>query len=310
MLSHKAVRVLAVGIGAVGFLALNACVAPSSDDANNTKVDSNGVQPQGPNPDAKYSKCVGVKLKSKHQQGFAPKNHLIGNSRLSRIERDRVPCIHIDKGEVSTCYFHTDPQLENVPFDPIKKRGNSGTWVQDENGNRLAQVGQRISRAGEAAGDWVVGTVVKDGTVPCIAPNSNDAVGTPDGTELAGECVVETMLSGSNGSGRLLLNYATTEVCTTSNPHPDNAAFSSMLGASYCYKGEGAALNDLNGTERDSSGLYITGSDACHVAWQSGIETVASKRPATKSYPYPGSININSTIVWRPVNAALPIANP
>ena len=117
------------------------------------------------------------------------------------------------------------------------------------------------------------------------------------------------MLADWNESRHLLVNYTTLEVCTSSNPHPDGAQFVRMEGSSYCYTGQGAALNDLNGTERDWTGTYLGDEFSCHVLWSSGVEVPAAKRPATTSYPSPGHVNINTPILWRPVNNRVAIAN-
>lgn len=121
-----------------------------------------------------------------------------------------------------------------------------------------------------------------------------------------------------------LFNYAWFEVCTSSNPHPDSIPtltriINSCRGTVYCYKETGAALNDLNGTERDAVGNYLTELNQapddptpfhfCHVLQNGGYEVPAAKRPATRSLPAPGSVNVNTPIVWRPVNPNVRIAN-
>jgi len=82
------------------------------------------------------------------------------------------------------------------------------------------------------------------------------------------------------------------------------------LGPVFCFTGEGAGLNDVNGTERDGANNYLyPGSIRCHVVWYNGYETYAAKRPATTSYPLPGKVNIHSPILWRPVASGVTIAN-
>ena len=76
----------------------------------------------------------------------------------------------------------------------------------------------------------------------------------------------------------------------------------------WCYKGQGAGLNDPSGTERDINGWYLSGSRRCHVAWSGGYEVAAAKRPAVINYPLPARVDTRSPIVWRPVTS-MPIAN-
>jgi hypothetical protein len=142
-----------------------------------------------------------------------------------------------------------------------------------------------------------------------------------DGTELANTCVVEQIGVEWNSypaewGWTPLLNYATLEVCSLNNPfshpHPDNARLtrtvSTCRGVLGCYTEGGAALNDINGTERDWVGDYFTGTSACHSIQVGGYEVPAAKRPATRTFPAP-SVNLNSFIVWRPVNPNVTIAN-
>mgnify|MGYP000160612106 CR=1 FL=1 len=71
----------------------------------------------------------------------------------------------------------------------------------------------------------------------------------------------------------------------------------------------GAALNDLNGAERDSITLYFGGERYCHFIVSGGLEVPGAKRPATRTLPLPGSVNVSTTILWRPVNPNVTIAN-
>lgn len=107
-------------------------------------------------------------------------------------------------------------------------------------------------------------------------------------------------------------NYATRTVCSTPNAVTLSDLQSAIPMPSpepgvWCYRGEGAGLNDATGTERNSSNRYMTGSRRCHVIVANGYETYAAKRPATKGYP--ARVDIHSPIVWRPVAANVAIAN-
>ena len=88
-----------------------------------------------------------------------------------------------------------------------------------------------------------------------------------------------------------LRNYATREVCSTTHNSPDqvNAVYTgSPAPGVHCYRGEGAGLNDWNGSERDRDNRYLTGYGYCHVIWSGGYEVFAAKRPATINLPAPG----------------------
>ena len=85
-------------------------------------------------------------------------------------------------------------------------------------------------------------------------------------------------------------------------PHPDGAQLTrSPSPGVYCYIGQGAALNDFNGTERDRNNVYLTGFVYTHVAWSGGYEVYAAKRPATVNFPAPGFVRTDTPVVWRPV---------
>lgn len=224
-----------------------------------------------------------------------PRGHgMLANARLGRIERGTVPCVHVETADVAQCRFGR----------------HSGSWVESASGE-YALVGQSLSLDGTPGGDYVVSARInRDGTVPALEPSGYDTAGTSPSQELAAGYVVETLGASTNVSGRLLQNDATLEVCTSSYPHPDGARLTrSPTAGIYCYVGPGAGLNDLNGTERDSYGVYYSEEFYAHVAWISGVETVVAKRPATVSYPAPGRVKTDSPIQWRPVNNNLRIAN-
>jgi hypothetical protein len=137
------------------------------------------------------------------------------------------------------------------------------------------------------------------------------------GTELAISCVVEEMNTEYNAYSAYgwtpLVNYVTTWVPTANDPstrpHPDAATYEGYQLGAFQYSGYGAALNDINGTERDPTTAYLPGEQYCHNIVNSGYEVPGSKRPATKSLPAPGVVNAKTLIEWRPVNPNVIIAN-
>jgi len=98
--------------------------------------------------------------------------------------------------------------------------------------------------------------------------------------------------------------YATREVCTSNHPPVVRTE-----GNVFCYRGDGAGLNDINGTERDNTGHYIPGEQYCHDIVSDGYVVPAAKRPATKTLPAPGVVNTKTHIAWRPVAPDVDIAN-
>jgi len=278
------------------------------------------------------STCAGVTVAATHGEGFH------GNSRIARIENGRVPCMNSETGEMSECLFSTTGVSAGL------------MWVEASDG-QYAKTGQAITPNGEPGGEWIVAARVNsDGTVPCVASSgqnvptpsqlsfgdsfsTNDTIGgvTP-GEEFGTTCIMEDLGQTYNAASWMfgwtpLYNYATLEVCTSSNPHPDwNATLTrtinSCLGTVYCYRETAAGLNDINGTERDAFGNYLPASFGlftgdpppgvhrfCHMIRNGGYEVPAAKRPATRSLPAPGSVNVNTPIFWRPVNANVRVAN-
>jgi hypothetical protein len=244
-----------------------------------------------------YSTCAPVQVTQLHGAEF------LGNARLARIEDGKVACLHVETGALGTCLFNAD----------------SGEWVEATDGS-YARMGQAITPQGEPGGEWAVAARVSDqGTVPCVPASGNDSAGVATGMELAIACVIETTGSASNASGLPLLHYATLDVCTSSSPHPDThlsadgtehvpvlvTTIGELGETSYCYTGEGAALNDRYGTERDANGVYYPGSDYCHVVRSSGYEVYGAKRPST----YVGQVLIHTPILWRSVINNVAIAN-
>jgi hypothetical protein len=218
------------------------------------------------------------------------------NYRLAEIIRGRVLCVHADTGELVECRFSKD----------------SGAWAEGPDG-RFAAVGQAISRDGQPGGEFIVAARIRhDRSVPCIdlKHHLRDAVGTPTGCELSSAAVVEAMLSASNAFGQPLQHYCSMDVLTSSYPHPDGAELvGSDAGPTYCYRGRGAAFNDINGHEADETGTYLEGGQFVHVIFTGEYETLAAKRPASNGR-YPPKPNPNSPIVWRPVSPYLKFGSP
>lgn len=241
-----------------------------------------------------YSKCAPVPVDA---YGLG-KDVFLGNSRVAKVVKNQttgayeVPCVYIEKASRATCQV----------------TAQSAPWFRGKDGNIYMKTGYRVDSSGNPDGDWVISAEVsKDGTVPCVDPTARDTAGTSVSRELAGACAVETVNVATNATGALLENYATQKVCTSSNPHPDKAAL--IKGTTYCYAGTGAGLNDINGTERDEYGNYYPDENHCHVAWISGVEAPAAKRPATKSLPAPGVVVPTTPILWRAVANSISIAN-
>lgn len=220
----------------------------------------------------------------------------LGNMRLSKITGGTVPCLHVETGEPARCKFTR----------------RSGAWLESKKG-WFARAGQAVTLDGKPGGEYVTAAEIgADGAVPALEPKGNDSAGNGTSETLTDGAAVETMLAEYNATGLALRNYATREVCTSSYPHPDGARLQKYYwsGSRYvfCYIGTGAGLNDPYGTERDYYGYYYTEAEYHHVTWSSGYEAPAAKRPATKPYPYPGTIDPETPILWRPVSS-LDIAN-
>ena len=100
---------------------------------------------------------------------------------------------------------------------------------------------------------------------PCVESVGRDTAGwIADGNDLVPRsCVVEEALQPWNTFSRFgffsLVNFADLEVCTSTQVHPDGAFMVRSYPQSgsgpddtFCYTGVGAALNDLDGIERDA----------------------------------------------------------
>ena len=250
-----------------------------------------------------FSTCAGVTVTALYGEGF------IGNSRIARIENGKVPCMNSETGETAECVFATNGVSAGL------------MWVEAVDGE-YAKTGQAITPQGEPGGEWIVAARVNpDGTVPCVAPSGHDTLGVwADGRELAANCVREDVGVSYNAYTMWspsyffrVMNYTDGNVCSLDEEHPDQAALTKTInycnGTIYCYSFWGAALNDLNGAERDDKGLYFAEPERCHIIQNGGFEVPAAKRPATRSFPAPGSVNVYSLILWRPVSPNVTIAN-
>lgn len=242
------------------------------------------------------SPCKPVPVRETHGKGFE------ALCRLAFIDHGTVPCLSVNTARPRTCRF--------TP--------RSGAWLESTTGAAYALAGQSISPRGVPGGRYVIASRrSRKEPTPCMQdPNrprarTSDSAGTASGSELAGSCTVEVFGSTKNASGLPLANYATRTVCSSTFGSLDQLTaeyIGSPQPGVYCYKGQGAGLNDISGRERDRNNVYLTGSKRCHVAWSGGYEVFAAKRPATISYPAPGRVDAKSPIVWRPVST-VPVAN-
>ena len=241
--------------------------------------------------------------------------NMLGNARLAKIENGMVPCMNVDDGTIATCHF--------------SDAAASGKWIEGPDGS-FALAGQAVTPTGAPGGNYVIATKVSDAApAACLEMPSMDTAGRlANGEELDDRCVVENatvpwnqFLLGSNDEYRFLQNYVPDgyEVCTSDRESPDGAELVRSYAQSgnpddapdtFCYTGSGAALNDINGHERDAVGYYLTGPNSCHKIFSSGYEVPGAKRPATRSLPAPGVVNTRSRILWRPVNPNVFIATP
>ncbi|HVH43646.1 MAG TPA: hypothetical protein VM925_14925 [Labilithrix sp.] len=316
MFSTKAVRSVGLGLAASTLGLLFACSPADTDDVDvdtgstlnptcapgyieDPKDPKNCIpDPKGDQTPARFSYCAGVNPYAWHNTKGLP-----GNARLAPIVNGYVPCVSLE-----------DPQAK-----PTTCKLPSSAVALDAKQGSFAQVGQEIPvKAADGSvsvfvvASKVTATQLRDGsvryTVPCTAPAGADVAGTAAGEELAGACIVEAMGYADNAAHHEHDNYASLQVCAIgTNADADEAAVAKSLTV-FCYKGEGAALNDVNGTERDMNNVYLVGSDRCHVGWNSGYEVPAAKRPATSGYPV--KVNEKSPIVWRAVASGVAIANP
>ncbi len=266
-----------------------------------------GFAMQAAAADARVSRCVPIEVRTVHGGKLQP------HTRLARIENGRVPCMHVEDGTIASCLFSTADDAA------------SGKWLESPAGG-FAQIGQAVSLDGKRGGEYIVAARVNpDNSVSCTEPTGMDTAGwVAEGVDLAGSCVLEEIgqewnLLSTYGWAPLR-NVSNHEVCAAndpaSRPHPDGlfpvrsyALEGSLMHNVFCYLGSGSALNDINGTERDETSNYFSGEGYCHMIISSGFEAPGAKRPATRSLPAPGLVNVKSLITWKPVNPNVAIAN-
>jgi hypothetical protein len=241
------------------------------------------------------------------------------NCRITQIKHGAVPCVQVDTGKPAKCEFS-------------KRRHR---WLRSRTGRQFAVVGDPIAKGKGRVGRYVIAVPVGEKKVsPCAdVPKDDraarrDATGVSTSYALSPSCIDETMLAPWDASGMQMDNYATQTVCTSSLPPssafgpsatattPASNVDTDLLSASYqgspepgvyCYSGEGAALNDVNGTERDIYKRYFSGRYRCHLVIANGYETYGAKRPATTGYPL--RVDPHTPVVWRPVATTVRIAN-
>jgi hypothetical protein len=229
------------------------------------------------------------------------------NRRLAPIEGGFVPCVNVDTLVATRCPFAAIPEFSRTPGQ------STGHWIEGPDGRPYAIVGQPVALDGSpGSAVYIVGTIADaNGTVPCIGASGRDSAGVAAGLDLASSCVVETAGSPSNATGVLLRNFATRNVPTSSLTHPDHASTVSVDAnrSIAWYTGEGAALNDPAGIERDSDNVYLGTTPMCHMVAPGGVQVPAAKRPATRSLPRPAAVVITSPIQWSAFNPYVTIAN-
>jgi hypothetical protein len=233
------------------------------------------------------------------------------NRRLTPIENGTVPCVEVDTMEATRCLFRTGLEVSRISRSLPPP---SGPWLQDPEGREYAVVGQPVTRDGSlASGSFIVGTVPDgDGSVPCVGASGQDSAGVVAGVTLAVTCDVETPGAQTNASGQPLRNWVTRAVGTSTLIHPDSGAELVAVDPDRLvawWTGEGAALNDAGGVERDGTSVYYGDSGRCHLIVSNSVEVPAAKRPSTRSYPKPGVVNINTPIRWQVANPYVTIAN-
>ena len=242
--------------------------------------------------------CESIAVTETHGDGL-----FVGNQHLGRVVNGKIPCAHSETADMAECVF--DPDHLN--------------WVESPSG-RYVPMGQATSLNGTPGEFVTAGQVSAEGTVSCIEPAAADSGGNASAFILSGGCQPETLNVASNRSGFPLVNFADLEVCSTDQVHPDlhppgpdppvstggpdkTRCFLSPQDGNVncCWKGEGAALNDPMGRERDSFNRYLPETHHCHMYQPSpGFTILVGKRPP---FSTPGPI------VWRPVSPQTFVAN-
>jgi hypothetical protein len=276
-------RVIAgIVAGVLALVVAGGCGGGGGGDERKAAIGSQGGKPG--------SKTKPVPAKRLHGEGF------LGNSRVGKVENGKVPCLHVETAERAACAFD-------------KRANKSGSWLESADGD-YALTGQSTSLDGEPGGRYVIAAEINpDGTVPALEPSGRDSAGTAYEQELVQECTIETMNTSVDAMdkttpGYRVINYISGEIGTISNPHPDSAPLVRKTpdGVFY-YTGEGAALNDNNGMERNREGVYYRSEDRCHRVISNNAEAPGSKRPTTDAY---NRWTVKSSIRWRPANPAAP----
>ena len=228
------------------------------------------------------------------------------NCRISEIKHGRVPCLSVNTGRPAKCAFSKHHER----------------WLRSKSGRAFAVVGDPVSKTQRAKAKYVVATRVGEKkVVPCAdtpdAPKraERDTAGAPSGSELAVTCVLEAIGKPWNVSGEPMDNVTTRTVCMSNaadlqidlNNSPTSVTSPPPPPGSTCWIGDGAGLNDPNGTERNAYGVYRSGPHRCHIIVSNGYETYAAKRPATTGYP--AKVDFTSPSLWRPYTPYVSVAN-
>jgi hypothetical protein len=84
----------------------------------------------------------------------------VGNTRLGKIEKGKVPCLHVETAQPAQCAF--------------SKRG---TWLDGTAGD-FARIGQAIPLDGKPGSDYVVAAKVnRDASVSALESSGRDSAG-------------------------------------------------------------------------------------------------------------------------------------
>ena len=328
MLTNKVGRILGF-TGAVGTLLLTQACEPQSTDVRvATQQDLSPLSTPTPPRDVRIPSNYVVKWTT-CSNWIEGDLKLRNNSRLVKVDANgMIPLIRVEPN-ANGDDNHRKMKVNSWP-KPLK--GGTGLEVATKKPVEVIKLGQVINTKEPdgsvvqwVVSSWNLGNPVrgKNGRLAyqdtCFRnPNlvGKDTAGRlAEGTELSGTCVVEDMNTEYNALSAIygpisISNYA--GAVPMGNPpgtHPDGACYEGKKDGAHWYSATAAALNDANGTERDSLGTYFPGEEYCHFLVQSGYEVPAAKRPATKSYPAPGVISYGSKDIWRPVNPNVNIAN-
>ena len=333
--TKKSLRVLGFAGVASALALVQACAPNTADDVNVNVADPTvdptallirGGDPAHPVPPAGY--VVTWSTCTYYVDGTAPMHD---NSRVANVAPDGT--LPLQRVEPVT---GGKDNLRRVKATSVGKNVLFGTGVDwDGKAVTFAKLGQAVSTKEQDGSivQWVIGSQnlgnpifnkaknryeYRDHCYRNRAAAGKDTAGrVASGSELAVTCVVETMKANYNSLSAYgwtpLVNYATAKVGTAndpaSKPHPDAATYEGTDGVAFFYMGYGAALNDINGAERDPSTNYIGGESYCHMIVSSGYEVPGAKRPDTKSLPAPGVVNVKTLVTWKPVNPNVTIAN-